>query len=87
MTITFTPFVQDGSANRWTIPKDARQDPETFEVNCSNANAIDLFLALGWDCDPANSDPLPIEGRQQPAQGRRRYRGNHLLPAGRRVVA
>lgn len=59
MSITFAPYVQSG--NGWTIQEDARLDPETFEVDCSNANAADLLLALGWDCDPANSEPLPID--------------------------
>jgi len=59
VSITFAPYVQSG--NGWTIQEDARLDPETFEVDCSNANAADLLLALGWDCDPANSEPLPID--------------------------
>ena len=49
MTVCFTPYVRNKERQTWELPHIGRPDQEEFEVDVSNANAIDLLLALGLE--------------------------------------
>ena len=44
MSISFQPYVHDAATDMCLIPYAARQDPDAFEINVSNANGSDLLL-------------------------------------------
>ena len=59
MSISFQPYVHDAANDLWLIPYAARQDPDAFEINVSNANGDELLLAIGLD-PSAEHPPMPI---------------------------
>ena len=60
MSISFQPYVHDAATDMCLIPYAARQDPDAFEINVSNANGSDLLLAI---CFPGlNNSCLPENG-------------------------
>ena len=59
MSISFHPYVHDAANDLWLIPYAARQDPDAFEINVSNANGDELLLAIGLD-PSAEHPPMPI---------------------------
>ena len=60
MTVCFTPYVHDAGRDEFMLPHFGRADQEDFELDVSNANAVDLLLALGLDPSP-NGDVMPID--------------------------
>lgn len=47
VSIFFLPYVHGAADDLWLIPYAARQDPDVFEINVSNANGAELLLAIG----------------------------------------
>jgi hypothetical protein len=47
VSIFFLPYVHCAADDLWLIPYAARQDPDVFEINVSNANGAELLLAIG----------------------------------------
>ena len=60
MSISFFPYVYEAARDVWLFPPAARQAPDAFELNVSNANGADLLLAMGLDPD-ADQPPMPID--------------------------
>ncbi|MGB5083353.1 MAG: hypothetical protein WBO09_01835 [Methylocystis silviterrae] len=60
MSISFLPYVFNSERGRWDFPDASDRDPESFELNVSNANGADLLLVIGLDPDVERA-PLPIE--------------------------
>jgi len=48
MSISFMPYVYDPGRRLWLLPHAARENPNAFELNVSNANGDDLLVALGF---------------------------------------
>jgi len=59
MSISFMPCVDDPASNTWRALS-GRTDPDGFELNVSDANGVDLLLALGLPPEPVGS-PRPID--------------------------
>jgi hypothetical protein len=51
MSISFQPYVYDADRCLWLRPDAARQNPDAFELNVSNANGADLLVSLGFTPD------------------------------------
>jgi hypothetical protein len=51
MSISFQPYVYDADRCLWLLPDAARQNPDAFELNVSNANGADLLVSLGFTPD------------------------------------
>jgi len=47
LSISFMPYVYDGACDFWVLPDAARHDADSYEVNLSNANAVDVLEAMG----------------------------------------
>jgi hypothetical protein len=60
MSISFCPYVYEAASDVWLLPPAARQAPDAFELNVSNANGADLLLAMGLDPD-VEQPPMPID--------------------------
>jgi len=60
VSIDFTPYIRDAERDLWLLPDAARVEPDAFEMNVSNANGVDLLLALGL-APKTSSDPMPID--------------------------
>jgi hypothetical protein len=60
MSISFHPYVYDAATGFWKFPPAARQIPDSWEVNVSNANGAELLLAIGLNPD-VDHHPMPID--------------------------
>jgi hypothetical protein len=58
MTISFMPYVHDGRRDIWVFPDQVRDDIDSYEVNLSNVNAVDVLAALGL---PPETNVLAID--------------------------
>jgi hypothetical protein len=47
MSISFMPYVYDATRELWVYPDKVREDVDSYELNLSNANALDLLEAIG----------------------------------------
>lgn len=59
MSISFIPMIHDHATDAWLMLDAARDEPDSFEVNVTNANGADLLLALALT--PKPSGELPID--------------------------
>ena len=60
MTVCFTPYVHDAGNDSFALPHSGHKHQEDFELDVSNANAVDLLLALGLNPSP-NGGVMPID--------------------------
>ena len=58
MSIDFPPYIRDAERDLWLLPDAARVQPDGSEMNVSNANGLDLLLALSL-APKTSSDPMP----------------------------
>ena len=59
MTISFMPYIYDATRALWVYPEQVRADSDSYELNLSNSNALDLLEAIGL---PVESDGMvPID--------------------------
>jgi hypothetical protein len=59
MSISFMPYIYDSARALWVYPDKVREDVDSFELNLSNANALDIIEAIGLD--PESSGIVAID--------------------------